>query len=84
LASNVTITIVEIRAIVRHIKIGKSPYRATTLDDSETRWSRLHRHSLRSSRRIAPVSFMGEECGQFFKQFGLTGAVAVSVCSFDA
>jgi multidrug efflux pump subunit AcrB len=69
-------TIVEIENIVRHIKIGKSPYRAA-LDAADQIGLAVIAISVTIIAVFAPVSFMGGHVGQFFKQFGLTVAVAV-------
>ncbi len=68
--------IVEIENIVRHIKLGKSPYRAA-LEAADEIGLAVIAISATIIAVFAPVSFMGGVAGQYFKQFGLTVAVAV-------
>ncbi|MBA3446426.1 MAG: efflux RND transporter permease subunit, partial [Pseudaminobacter sp.] len=68
--------IVEIENIVRHIKMGKSPYRAS-LEAADEIGLAVIAISGTIIGVFAPVSFMGGIAGQYFKQFGLTVAVAV-------
>jgi hydrophobe/amphiphile efflux-1 (HAE1) family protein len=68
--------IVEIENIVRHIKMGKSPYRAA-LEAADEIGLAVIAISITIIAIFAPVSFMGGVAGQYFKQFGLTVAVAV-------
>ena len=68
--------IVEIENIVRHIKMGKSPYRAA-LEAADEIGLAVIAISMTIIAVFAPVSFMGGIAGQYFKQFGLTVAVAV-------
>ncbi len=68
--------IVEIENIVRHIKMGKSPYRAA-LEAADEIGLAVIAISMTIIAVFAPVSFMGGVAGQYFKQFGLTVAVAV-------
>ncbi|GLS33936.1 hydrophobe/amphiphile efflux-1 (HAE1) family protein [Mesorhizobium albiziae] len=68
--------IVEIENIVRHIKMGKSPYRAS-LEAADEIGLAVIAISATIMAVFAPVSFMGGIAGQYFKQFGLTVAVAV-------
>jgi multidrug efflux pump subunit AcrB len=68
--------IVEIENIVRHIKLGKSPYRAA-LEAADEIGLAVIAISATIMAVFAPVSFMGGIAGQYFKQFGLTVAVAV-------
>ena len=68
--------IVEIENIVRHIKMGKSPYRAA-LEAADEIGLAVIAISATIIAVFAPVSFMGGIAGQYFKQFGLTVAVAV-------
>ena len=68
--------IVEIENIVRHIKMGKSPWRAA-LEAADEIGLAVIAISLTIVAVFAPVSFMGGIPGQYFKQFGLTVAVAV-------
>ena len=68
--------IVEIENIVRHIKMGKTPYRAA-LEAADEIGLAVIAISATIMAVFAPVSFMGGIAGQYFKQFGLTVAVAV-------
>jgi len=68
--------IVEIENIVRHMRMGKSPYRAS-LEAADEIGLAVMAISLTIAAVFAPVSFMGGIAGQYFKQFGLTVAIAV-------
>ncbi|WP_165644901.1 efflux RND transporter permease subunit, partial [Oharaeibacter diazotrophicus] len=68
--------IVEIENIVRHIRNGKKPYRAA-LEAADEIGLAVIAISVTIIAIFAPVSFMGGVAGQYFKQFGLTVAVAV-------
>jgi len=68
--------IVEIENIVRHMRIGKSPYRAA-MEAADEIGLAVIAITLTIVAIFAPVSFMGGVAGQYFKQFGLTVAVAV-------
>ena len=68
--------IVEIENIVRHIKMGKTPYRAS-LEAADEIGLAVIAISATIMAVFAPVSFMSGVAGQYFKQFGLTVAVAV-------
>ncbi|WP_181704008.1 efflux RND transporter permease subunit [Chthonobacter albigriseus] len=68
--------IVEIENIVRHIRMGKSPYRAA-MEAADEIGLAVIAISVTIIAIFAPVSFMGGVAGQYFKQFGLTVAVAV-------
>ena len=68
--------IVEIENIVRHMRMGKSPYRAA-MDAAREIGLAVIAISTTIMAVFAPVSFMGGIAGQYFKQFGLTVAVAV-------
>ena len=68
--------IVEIENIVRHIRMGKTPYRAS-LEAADEIGLAVIAISVTIIAIFAPVSFMGGVAGQYFKQFGLTVAVAV-------
>jgi hydrophobe/amphiphile efflux-1 (HAE1) family protein len=68
--------IVEIENIVRHIHMGKPAYEATEEAASEI-GTTVIAISFTIVAVFAPVSFMSGIAGQFFKQFGLTVAVAV-------
>ena len=68
--------IVEIENIVRHMRMGKSPYRAA-LEAADEIGLAVIAITLTIVAIFAPVSFMGGIAGQYFRQFGLTVAVAV-------
>ncbi|MDB5583925.1 MAG: efflux transporter permease subunit, partial [Bradyrhizobium sp.] len=68
--------IVEIENIVRHMHMGKSPYRAA-LEAADEIGLAVIAITLTIVAVFAPVSVMGGIAGQYFKQFGLTVAVAV-------
>ncbi len=68
--------IVEIENIVRHMRMGKSPYRAA-MEAADEIGLAVIAITLTIVAIFAPVSFMGGIPGQYFKQFGLTVAVAV-------
>lgn len=68
--------IVEIENIVRHMRMGKSPYRAA-MEAADEIGLAVIAITLTIVAIFAPVSFMGGIAGQYFKQFGLTVAVAV-------
>lgn len=68
--------IVEIENIVRHIRAGKKPYLAA-LEAADEIGLAVIAISATIIAIFAPVSFMGGVAGQYFKQFGLTVAVAV-------
>ncbi|QCK84787.1 efflux RND transporter permease subunit [Phreatobacter aquaticus] len=68
--------IVEIENIVRHMKMGKSPYRAS-MEAADEIGLAVIAISLTIVAVFAPVSFMGGVAGQYFKQFGLVVAIAV-------
>ena len=59
-----------------HIKMGKTPYRAA-LEAADEIGLAVIAISATIMAVFAPVSFMGGIAGQYFKQFGLTVAVAV-------
>lgn len=68
--------IVEIENIVRHIQMGKSPYMAS-LEAADEIGLAVVATTATIIVVFLPVSFMGGIPGQFFRQFGLTVAVAV-------
>ena len=68
--------IVEIENIVRHIHMGKPAYEASEEAASEIGLTVIA-ISFTIVAVFAPVSFMSGIAGQYFKQFGLTVAVAV-------
>ena len=68
--------IVEIENITRHMKMGKSGYRAA-MDAADEIGLAVVACSMAIIAVFLPVSFMGGLVGQFFIQFGFTVAVAV-------
>jgi multidrug efflux pump subunit AcrB len=68
--------IVEIENIVRHIQMGKPAYEASEEAAGEIGLTVIA-ISFTIVAVFAPVSFMSGIAGQYFKQFGLTVAVAV-------
>ncbi len=68
--------IVEIENIVRHMHMGKSAYRAS-LEAADEIGLAVIAITFTIIAVFAPVSFMGGIAGQYFRQFGLTVAVAV-------
>jgi hydrophobe/amphiphile efflux-1 (HAE1) family protein len=68
--------IVEIENIVRHMRMGKSPYRAS-IEAADEIGLAVIAITLTIVAIFAPVSFMGGIAGQYFKQFGLVVAAAV-------
>ena len=68
--------IVEIENIVRHMRMGKSPYRAA-LEAADEIGLAVIAITATIMAIFAPVSFMSGIAGQYFKQFGLTIAAAV-------
>src|SRR3977135_1149969 len=66
--------IVEIENIVRHIRMGKSPYQAA-LEAADEIGLAVIAISLTIIAVFIPASFMSTLIGQFFKQFGLTISV---------
>ena len=68
--------IVEIENIVRHMHMGKSPYRSA-LEAADEIGLAVIAITLTIVAIFAPVSFMGGVAGQYFRQFGMTVAVAV-------
>ncbi len=69
--------IVEIENIVRHMRLGKSPYRAA-IEGADEIGLAVIAITATLIAIFAPVSFMGGIAGQYFKQFGLTIAAACS------
>jgi hydrophobic/amphiphilic exporter-1 (mainly G- bacteria), HAE1 family len=69
--------IVEIENISRHMRMGKSPYRAA-LEAADEIGLAVIAITFTIIAVFVPVSFMGGIVGQYFKQFGLTVAVAVA------
>jgi hydrophobe/amphiphile efflux-1 (HAE1) family protein len=70
--------IVEIENIVRHMRMGKSPYRAA-LEAADEIGLAVIAITFTIVAVFAPVSFMGGIAGQYFRQFGLTVAAAVLI-----
>jgi multidrug efflux pump subunit AcrB len=68
--------IVEIENIVRHIRMGKSPYQAA-LEAADEIGLAVIAISLTIVAVFVPASFMQSIPGQFFKQFGLTVSIQV-------
>ena len=68
--------IVEIENIVRHMRMGKSPYRAA-LEGADEIGLAVIAITFTIIAVFTPVSFMGGIAGQYFKQFGLTVAISV-------
>jgi hydrophobe/amphiphile efflux-1 (HAE1) family protein len=68
--------IVEIENIVRHIQMGKTPYRAS-LEAADEIGLAVIAITTTIIAVFTPVSFMGGIAGQYFKQFGLVVAAAV-------
>ena len=68
--------IVEIENIARHMRMGKSPYRAA-MEAADEIGLAVIAITFTIVAVFVPVSFMGGIVGQYFKQFGLTVAVAV-------
>jgi multidrug efflux pump subunit AcrB len=70
--------IVEIENIVRHMRMGKSAYRAA-MDAADEIGLAVVATSFTIIAVFLPVSFMSGISGQYFRQFGLTVAVAVFI-----
>jgi multidrug efflux pump subunit AcrB len=68
--------IVEIENIVRHMRMGKSPYQAA-LEAADEIGLAVIAISLTIVAIFAPASFMPGIAGQFFKQFGITVSALV-------
>jgi multidrug efflux pump subunit AcrB len=68
--------IVEIENIARHIRMGKTPYRAA-IDAADEIGLAVIATTLTIVAVFVPVSFMPGIPGQYFRQFGLTVAIAV-------
>ncbi|MDM7931144.1 efflux RND transporter permease subunit [Tabrizicola sp.] len=68
--------IVEIENIARHIRMGKTPYRAA-IDAADEIGLAVIATSATIVAVFVPVSFMPGIPGQYFRQFGLTVAIAV-------
>ena len=70
--------IVEIENIVRHMRMGKSAY-AAAMDAADEIGLAVVATSFTIIAVFLPVSFMSGVTGQYFRQFGLTVAVAVFI-----
>ncbi|WP_128254250.1 efflux RND transporter permease subunit [Falsirhodobacter deserti] len=68
--------IVEVENIARHMRMGKSPYRAA-IDAADEIGLAVIATTMTIVAVFAPVSFMPGIPGQYFRQFGLTVAIAV-------
>ena len=68
--------IVEIENIARHIRMGKTPYRAA-IEAADEIGLAVIATSATIIAVFVPVSFMPGIPGQYFRQFGLTVAIAV-------
>lgn len=68
--------IVEIENIIRHMRTGKSPYKAA-IEAADEIGLAVIAITFTIVAVFAPVSFMSGIAGQYFKQFGLTVAIAV-------
>ncbi|SIS93586.1 efflux RND transporter permease subunit [Paracoccus saliphilus] len=69
--------IVEIENIARHIRMGKTPYRAA-MDAADEIGLAVIATTFTIIAVFVPVSFMPGIPGQYFRQFGLTVAIAVA------
>lgn len=69
--------IVEIENIARHIRMGKTPYRAA-IEAADEIGLAVIATTFTIIAVFVPVSFMGGIPGQYFMQFGLTVAIAVA------
>ena len=78
LASGILVddAVVEIENIIRHMRMGKTA-RQATLDATAEIGTTVAAITLTIVAIFAPVSFMTGVAGQYFRQFGLTIAVAV-------
>jgi multidrug efflux pump subunit AcrB len=68
--------IVEVENIVRHMRMGKSPFRAA-IDAADEIGLAVVATTLAIVAVFIPVSFMSSVPGQFFRQFGISVAIAV-------
>ncbi|MGV8950135.1 MAG: efflux RND transporter permease subunit [Cypionkella sp.] len=69
--------IVEIENIARHIRMGKTPFRAA-IEAADEIGLAVMATTATIIAVFMPVSFMGGIPGQYFRQFGLTVAIAVA------
>jgi HAE1 family hydrophobic/amphiphilic exporter-1 len=70
--------IVEVENIVRHMRMGKSPMQAA-LDAADEIGLAVVATTLAIVAVFVPVSFMSGVPGQFFRQFGISVAIAVLI-----
>lgn len=75
--------IVEVENIMRHLRMGKTPYQAA-MDAADEIGLAVIATTLVIVAVFTPVSFMGGIVGQYFIQFGLTVAVATIFSLFVA
>ena len=75
--------IVEIENIMRHLRMGKSAYRAA-MDAADEIGLAVVATTTVIVAVFVPVSFMGGVVGQYFIQFGLTVAIATIFSLFVA
>jgi len=75
--------IVEIENIMRHLRMGKSAYRAA-MDAADEIGLAVVATTIVIVAVFVPVSFMGGVVGQYFIQFGLTVAIATIFSLFVA
>jgi len=68
--------IVEIENIARHMRMGKTPYRAS-MEAADEIGLAVIAITMSIISIFVPVSFMSGIAGQYFKQFGMTVAVSV-------
>ncbi|MFQ3357242.1 MAG: multidrug efflux pump subunit AcrB, partial [Paracoccaceae bacterium] len=68
--------IVEIENIARHIRMGKTPYRAS-MEAADEIGLAVISTTMTIIAVFVPVSFMAGVPGQYFRQFGLTVAISV-------
>ncbi|MFD1122586.1 efflux RND transporter permease subunit [Methylophilus flavus] len=71
--------IVEIENIVRHLRMGKTPYQAAMEAADEIGFAVIAT-TFTLVAIFLPTAFMGGIPGKFFKQFGITAAIAIT-CS---
>jgi multidrug efflux pump subunit AcrB len=68
--------IVEIENIVRHLRMGKTPYQAAMEAADEIGFAVIAT-TFTLVAIFLPTAFMGGIPGKFFKQFGITAAIAI-------
>src|SRR5690606_3740499 len=68
--------IVEVENIVRHLRMGKSPYQAA-MEAAEEIGLAVVATTFTLIAVFLPTAFMSGIAGRFFKQFGWTAALAV-------